>query len=150
MMTFTTVTPQDTEALGTKLGKLLFPGAFIAIYGDLGAGKTAFSRGIALALDIDDIASPTFTIVREHSGRIDLFHFDAYRLSCGDELYDIGFDDYLRRNGVVLMEWANNVADALPPNRLDITISGSGEDERNIIICPKGLDYEIITSKLEV
>lgn len=119
-------------ALASRIAASLEPGDFLAFYGDLGAGKTTFIRSLAAALDVKNISSPTFTIVQEHAGRFPFFHFDAYRLSDADELYAIGFDDYLRRRGIIAMEWCENVADALPSDRLDIHISGSGMDAREI------------------
>lgn len=135
----------DEQALisfGEKLGSKLFAGAFIALYGDLGAGKTTLTKGIAKALGIDDISSPTFLIVEEHDGRIPLFHFDAYRLSSSEELYDIGFDDYIERNGVIIMEWCENVVDALSKERLEIEIKGNGFAPREITIRAFGKPYE--------
>lgn len=140
----------DTERLGEKLSKLLFPGAFLALYGDLGAGKTAFTRALAKGLGISGVVSPTFTIVHEYeAGGLKLFHFDAYRLSGADELYNIGFDDYLSQNGVVAMEWCENVADALPEERLEIRISGSGGEKREIAFTPRGARHTAMTEELK-
>ena len=114
-MRYVTHAPEETEALGTKLALLLRPGDVIAFYGDLGAGKTAFTRGLAKGLGISDpVTSPTYTIVNEYlSGRMPLFHFDMYRLGSSDELFDIGWEDYLSRGGVCAVEWSENVEDAL-------------------------------------
>ena len=113
-MDFYTASPQETEELGRRMGAQLRPGAVIAYYGDLGAGKTAFTRGVARGLGIQDpITSPTYTIVNEYEGKIPLFHFDMYRLSCSDELFDIGWEDYLSRGGVIAVEWSERVEDAL-------------------------------------
>ena len=114
-MIFYSNSPQQTEEVGEKLAKALKPGAVIAYKGDLGAGKTAFTRGLARGLGADEqVTSPTYTIVNEYlSGRMPLFHFDMYRLSCSDDLFDIGWEDYLERNGVCAVEWSENVADAL-------------------------------------
>jgi len=128
--------------LGAELAKGLFPGAFIALFGGLGAGKTTLAKAIGRALGIEDIQSPTFTIVREHMGRLPLFHFDAYRLEDEDELYAMGYEDYLARNGVIIMEWCENVPCALPPERLDIRISGSGMEPRELHLRPRGSRYE--------
>ena len=102
MMQITTHSADETQALGQKLASRLAPGDVIAYFGDLGAGKTAFTRGLAQGLGITDpVTSPTYTIVNEYlSGRIPLFHFDMYRLSSSDELFDIGWEDYLSRGGV--------------------------------------------------
>ena len=115
MMQITTHSADETQALGQKLASRLAPGDVIAYFGDLGAGKTAFTRGLAQGLGITaPVTSPTYTIVNEYlSGRIPLFHFDMYRLSSSDELFDIGWEDYLSRGGVCAVEWSENVEDAL-------------------------------------
>ncbi|MEG1548198.1 MAG: tRNA (adenosine(37)-N6)-threonylcarbamoyltransferase complex ATPase subunit type 1 TsaE [Clostridia bacterium] len=138
----------ELEGIGSRLSAVLFPGAFIALFGGLGAGKTTFTRAVAQGLDIYDIQSPTFTIVREHEGKLVLFHFDAYRLADSDELFAIGFDDYLARNAVIILEWSENVTQALPHERLDIAISGSGSMPRNVEITAHGLIYEDILEVL--
>ena len=122
-MTVITKSPEQTELLGKKLAELLRPGDVIAYYGDLGAGKTAFTRGLAAGLGIREaVTSPTYTIVNEYlSGRMPLFHFDMYRLSSSEELFDIGWEDYLARGGVCAVEWSENVDDALT-DAISITI----------------------------
>lgn len=122
-MTVITKSPEQTELLGKKLAELLRPGDVIAYYGNLGAGKTAFTRGLAAGLGIREaVTSPTYTIVNEYlSGRMPLFHFDMYRLSSSEELFDIGWEDYLARGGVCAVEWSENVADALT-DAISITI----------------------------
>ena len=137
------------EALGHALGQRLFPGAFLAFFGDLGAGKTTLTRALAASLGIDGIASPTFTIVREHEGTLPLFHFDAYRLSDEDELFAIGFDDYFTRGGVIAMEWCENVPGALPNERLELHLKGSGAEHRTLRLEAKGAAYETILDALE-
>ena len=122
-MTVITKSPEQTELLGKKLAAFLRPGDVIAYYGELGAGKTAFTRGLAAGLGIREaVTSPTYTIVNEYlSGRMPLFHFDMYRLSSSEELFDIGWEDYLARGGVCAVEWSENVADALT-DAISITI----------------------------
>ena len=122
-MTVITKSPEQTELLGKKLAELLRPGDVIAYYGDVGAGKTAFTRGLAAGLGIREaVTSPTYTIVNEYlSGRMPLFHFDMYRLSSSEELFDIGWEDYLARGGVCAVEWSENVEDALT-DAISITI----------------------------
>ena len=114
-MQITTHSAAETQALGQRLATRLLPGDVIAYFGDLGAGKTALTRGIAQGLGVTDlVTSPTYTIVNEYlTGRIPLFHFDMYRLSSSDELFDIGWEDYLARGGVCAVEWSENVEDAL-------------------------------------
>ena len=135
-MEFYTASAQETEQLGQRLGQQLKPGAVIAYSGDLGAGKTAFTRGLARGLGIEDpITSPTYTIVNEYlTGRIPLFHFDMYRLSSSDELFDIGWEDYLSRGGVCAVEWSENVMDALPEDTVWVRIAREGDTGRNITI----------------
>ena len=114
-MQITTHSADETQALGQRLAKRLLPGDVIAYFGDLGAGKTALTRGIAQGLGVTDlVTSPTYTIVNEYlTGRIPLLHFDMYRLGSSDELFDIGWEDYLARGGVCAVEWSENVEDAL-------------------------------------
>ena len=114
-MQITTHSADETQALGQRLAKRLLPGDVIAYFGDLGVGKTALTRGIAQGLGVTDlVTSPTYTIVNEYlTGRIPLFHFDMYRLGSSDELFDIGWEDYLARGGVCAVEWSENVEDAL-------------------------------------
>ena len=129
--------PLETEELGRQLGQVLTPGAVIAYTGDLGAGKTAFTRGLANGLAIPErITSPTFTIVNEYEGgRLPLFHFDMYRLGSSDELFDIGWEDYLVRGGVCAVEWSENVDDVLDADTIRIDIRrGDSDDERRITI----------------
>ena len=137
MMQITTHSADETQALGQKLASRLASGDVIAYFGDLGAGKTAFTRGLAQGLGITDpVTSPTYTIVNEYlSGRIPLFHFDMYRLSSSDELFDIGWVDYLSRGGVCAVEWSENVEDALQ-DAIRVTIEKDADepDTRHITI----------------
>ena len=134
-MEFITNSPEQTEALGAALARLLKPGTVIAYRGDLGAGKTAFTRGLAAGLGCRElVTSPTYTIVNEYlGGRLPLFHFDMYRLTSSEDLFDIGWDDYLERGGVCAVEWSENVADALE-SPISVTIEKLGDSERKIII----------------
>ena len=134
-MEFITNCPEETEALGERLAKILTPGTILAYRGDLGAGKTAFTRGLARGLDCrEQVTSPTYTIVNEYlGGRLPLFHFDMYRLHSSDDLFDIGWDDYLDRNGICAVEWSENVADAME-DPITVTIEKIGENARRITI----------------
>ena len=134
-MDFITCYPQETENLGAALGKILKPGTILAYRGDLGAGKTAFTRGLARGLGYQDpVTSPTYTIVNEYlGGRLPLFHFDMYRLASSDDLWDIGWEDYLERGGICAVEWSENVDDAME-NAVYITIHKTGEETRRIEI----------------
>ena len=134
-MEYITNSPSETEAVGAALAKALKPGAIIAYRGDLGAGKTAFTRGLARGLGANEqVTSPTYTIVNEYlSGRCPLFHFDMYRLRSADELFDIGWEDYLDRGGVCAVEWSENVEDALE-DPIVVNIEKLGEDTRRITV----------------
>ena len=134
-MEFITNSPEETEVIGAKLAEKLTPGAVIAYRGDLGAGKTAFTRGLARGLgSAEQVTSPTYTIVNEYlTGRMPLFHFDMYRLRSADELFDIGWDDYLDRGGVCAVEWSENVEDALE-DPIIVNIEKLGEDSRRITV----------------
>ena len=136
-MVFETFSPEETENLGAALALRLYPGDVIAYFGDLGAGKTAFTRGVARGLGITEpVTSPTYTIVNEYlSGRMPLFHFDMYRLGSAEELFDIGWEDYLSRGGVCAVEWSENVEDALEDAiRVEIRTDLSQTNRRQIVI----------------
>ena len=134
-MEYITNSPAETERIGAALGRILPAGTIIAYRGDLGAGKTAFTRGLARGLGYaEPVTSPTYTIVNEYlGGRLPLFHFDMYRLGSSDDLWDIGWEDYLDRNGICAVEWSENVADAMEC-AICVTIEKLGEDTRRITI----------------
>ena len=129
------ITNNENETIheGKKLGQKLKPGSVVALYGELGAGKTAFTRGLAAGLGIGmSVSSPTFTIVNEYPGEIPLFHFDMYRLEDESELYDIGWDDYHDRGGVCVVEWSEKVPGAFSVDTIVVTIENLGNDSRRI------------------
>ena len=134
-MEFITHSPEETEKLGEALGKCLLPGTVIAYRGDLGAGKTAFTRGLAKGLGaLEAVTSPTYTVVNEYlSGRLPLLHFDMYRLANADALFDIGWEDYLERGGICAVEWSENVEEALE-DAVTVSIEKTGEESRRITI----------------
>ena len=134
-MEFLTNSPEETEKVGAALGRILTPGTILAYRGDLGAGKTAFTRGLAKGLGVKErVTSPTYTIVNEYlGGKMPLFHFDMYRLGSEDELFDIGWEDYLDRCGVCAVEWSENVWGAME-DAIIITITRLDEDTRKIEI----------------
>ena len=134
-MRFCTGSPEQTERLGKALAALLRAGDVIACRGDLAAGKTALTRGIAEGLGVSGpVTSPTYTIVNEyHDGRLPLFHFDMYRLASADDLYDIGWDDYLDRGGVCAVEWSERVASALPEGTITVDIARGEADHSRVI-----------------
>ena len=133
-MEYVTNSEEETEVLGARLAGQLEPGAVIAFTGGLGAGKTAFTRGLARGLGVGErITSPTFTIVNEYEGsRLPLFHFDMYRLSSAEELFDIGWDDYLARGGVCAVEWSERVAEALE-GAVSVQIRRGEADSQRVI-----------------
>ena len=134
-MEYITSSPEETENLGARLAEKLLPGTVIAFRGDLGAGKTAFTRGLARGLGCrEQVTSPTYTIVNEYlGGRLPLFHFDMYRLGSSEDLWDIGWEDYLERNGICTVEWSENVADAME-GAVTVSISKLDENSRRITI----------------
>jgi len=131
-----------TEQIGKQIGQTLKIGSCVAMFGDLGAGKTAMTRGIAAGMGITDtVSSPTYTIVNEYlSGEIPLIHIDAYRLKNADELFDLGFDEYLDRAAVVV-EWSENVLPAIPENAMKVTLERIDGDERDITVSGEGELY---------
>ena len=135
-MIFQTHSEQETEAAGERFAKTLPEGAVVALYGGLGAGKTAFVRGMARGLGLTDrVSSPTFTIVNEYlGGERPLFHFDMYRLGGPDELFGVGWDDYLARGGVIAVEWSENVEDAFEGGEIRVRLSRLGDTAREIEI----------------
>ncbi len=135
-MEYVTHSPEETRALGGRLANALRGGEVVAFTGDLGAGKTAFVSGMAEALGVEDrVTSPTFTIVNEYEGgRLPLFHFDMYRLGSADELFHIGWEDYLARNGVCAVEWSENVAEAIEPDAIRVSIRRGVEDDSRVIV----------------
>ena len=145
-MEIMTRSPDETEALGRRMGRLLEGGEMIALFGGLGMGKTAFVRGLAEGLGIDpnDVSSPTFAIVHEHEGRVTLYHFDMYRVESWDDLYTTGFFDYLGK-GVVVTEWSENIEGALPEDRINMEISAPGHDDTRLFRI-SGTDLPIMNS----
>ncbi len=134
-MEFITNSPEETEAIGQRLAAILTPGTVIAYRGDLGAGKTAFTRGLARGLGYTGpVTSPTYTVVNEYlSGKMPLFHFDMYRLANEDDLFDIGWEDYLDRGGVCAVEWSERVAGAMEAP-VWVTVEKLGGDSRRITV----------------
>ena len=136
-MEFVTHSREETEALGARLANALSEGRVVAFTGDLGAGKTAFVSGMARALGVEKrVTSPTFTIVNEYEGgRLPLFHFDMYRLDSADELFHVGWEDYLARGGVCAVEWSENVAEAIEDDAVRVSIvRGDGDNDRVITV----------------
>ncbi|ALC92551.1 ATP-binding protein [Bacillus sp. FJAT-18017] len=132
---------EETMSLSEKLAGYLQPGDVLTLEGDLGAGKTTFTKGLAKGLGIEKMVnSPTFTIIKEYSGRLPLYHMDVYRVT--DEYEDLGFDEYFEGEGVTVVEWAHLIGDQLPLDRLDIRISHEPDNKRKLLFNPKGSRYE--------
>lgn len=148
MKIFELKTPEETTEFGIKLGKILKEKDIICLTGDLGAGKTHLTKGIAIGLEIEeDITSPTFTIVHEYAGRLPLYHFDVYRICDSSEMYEIGFDDYLFGNGVSIIEWANLVEDLIPEEAIQIELKYK-EVGRELIMSGLGKRFEEIVEEV--
>ena len=133
MNSIVTDSEADTVQQGVLLGRLLQPGDFIALVGDLGAGKTQFAKGIALGVGVSShipITSPTYTLMNEYQGRVPLYHFDLYRLSTVDDIVELGFEEYFYNSGVSLVEWAERLGDNLPEELLTVELTVCGESCR--------------------
>ena len=142
-----------TEAFGRRLGRLLFPGAVLALVGRLGAGKTHLTRAVAEGLGIADsrvVSSPTFVLIQEYRARLPVYHFDAYRLRGEGEFFDLGVHEYLEGDGVCLIEWADRVPGCLPPEHLRIELTMTGETSRRATITGIGDRYEALVREVFV
>lgn len=152
MKEFKTFSQEETIEIGKALGRLLNTGDIVCINGDLGTGKTVFTNGIAKSLGIKEhITSPTFTIVNEYSGRVPFYHFDVYRISDSEEMFEIGFEEYLYGEGIVVIEWADIIKDILPEEVVQVTIKKNldlGIDARIIEIVFNGSKYRDYKSRL--
>lgn len=138
MKKYITDSPSATRAVAAEFAKTLSPGSVVCMYGDLGAGKTAFAQGMAEGLGIDEpVTSPTFTIINEYEGTLPLYHFDVYRIGDSAGMAETGFDEYIDGDGICVIEWAELIEDILPDDRINVTISRlpeRGDDAREIII----------------
>lgn len=139
---------EDTMNFASKLATFISPGDIITLEGDLGVGKTTFTKGLAIGLEIErNITSPTFTIIKEYNGIMPLYHMDAYRLEFSDE--DIGFDEYFYGQGVTVVEWAKFIEDFLPDKRLNISMEVKNESSRKIVCVADDTHYEAIIEQLK-
>lgn len=152
-MVFLSSSQSETEALGRKLGSLLSSGAFVALFGDLGGGKTCFVRGMVESVSPESahlVASPTFAIMNEYPGAIPVYHFDFYRLSCESDIAELGFEDYFNGTGICIVEWSERLEELLPPDYLQLRFEHAGENQRAISIQAVGHSMQKIVQQLEV
>ncbi|GEL76652.1 tRNA (adenosine(37)-N6)-threonylcarbamoyltransferase complex ATPase subunit type 1 TsaE [Tenuibacillus multivorans] len=148
MYTFKTNNENETQDLAETLASFLKPGDVLTLDGDLGAGKTTFAKGLARGLGVKrTVNSPTYTIIKEYRGRLPLYHMDVYRLEDSDE--DIGFDEYFNGIGVTVVEWSSFIEEFLPKERLEIEIKKIDDDERKLILTPKGERFQTICKELK-
>ncbi|WP_026582795.1 tRNA (adenosine(37)-N6)-threonylcarbamoyltransferase complex ATPase subunit type 1 TsaE [Bacillus sp. J33] len=139
--------PEDTMGFSKRLGSMLQPGDVLALEGDLGAGKTTFTKGLAQGLGImRNVNSPTFTIIKEYQGRMPLYHMDVYRVE--DSFEDLGFDEYFEGNGVTVVEWAHLIEDQLPEELLTIYLYLGENGSRRLVLEPKGKRYEELCKEI--
>lgn len=151
-MLFGSASPEDTEDIGAFLGSVVKKGTVICLIGDLGVGKTEFTKGLAKGLEVSDyVTSPTFIIVNEYKGRLPLYHFDVYRINNVDEMFEIGYEEYVYGDGVTVIEWADSIEEIIPDENITVTISKDmemGVDYRNIKIEAKGEKYDGILREM--
>ncbi len=146
-----TASPEETQAWGACLGRLLFPGAVIGLEGDLGAGKTCFAKGVAtgLGLDADEISSPTFTLIAEHArGRVPLYHIDLYRLE-GADVEEVGIEEYLFGQGAAVIEWFGFLPAGIVPEYLLVSLAVVNDEARVLILTPYGERYQRMVQELQ-
>jgi tRNA threonylcarbamoyladenosine biosynthesis protein TsaE len=135
----TTFGSGETRALGEALGRLLAAGDVVTLSGELGAGKTVFAQGLGIGLGVEEpVSSPTFALVHEYRGRLPVWHLDTYRVRSLDELADLSWDDLRAGRGVIIIEWPERIAGALPEERLDVALRDAGEERREIEFIPHG------------
>lgn len=134
MREYKTSSPEETEALGEKIASELTGGEILALFGGMGMGKTAFTRGVARGLGVSEgVSSPTFALVHEYKGRLPVYHFDMYRVTSWDDLASTGFFDDLNTDAVLVVEWSENIENALPPEATKIYLSRGGSDNERVI-----------------
>lgn len=140
MAVYISCSPEDTKRIASDLGKSLVPGDVVAMFGGMGMGKTAFTHGLALGMGIDDscVSSPTFALVHEYGNKNKLYHFDMYRIESWDDLYSTGFFDYIDANGILAVEWSENIINALPDDYIKVEFKKGDDDNQRIITIEKG------------
>jgi tRNA threonylcarbamoyladenosine biosynthesis protein TsaE len=141
---------QDTEKIGKIISRCLEKGTVLCLDGDLGAGKTAITQFIAKEFGVKEyITSPTFNIIKEYEGRLPFYHMDVYRIESEDDMYDLGYDEYIYSEGVTVIEWSENIKGILPDERIDIKIDRIDDNKRIMTIEGSGVVYEKITEELK-
>lgn len=151
MVTVHTHSSAETIELGARLGRLLLPGDFIALEGELGAGKTQFAKGVAEGLQVDPgtpVTSPTYTILNIYQGRLPLYHFDLYRLQGADEIEELGFDEYFAGDGACLVEWPERLGEETPAQVLTVSLAHAGAEERSVSFSAAGARGDALLKEL--
>ena len=152
-MELRTFKPEETAEIGRRLGQACHGGEVLALTGELGAGKTLFIKGLAMGLEVtdpDEVVSPSFIILREHKGRVPLYHLDFYRLENPRELTELGIEEYFYGTGVCAVEWADKFPEILPEARLEILIEIEGEETRRLTFTPRGRNYETLLAQVGI
>jgi tRNA threonylcarbamoyladenosine biosynthesis protein TsaE len=147
----TTGSPDETEQLGAVIGSLLRPGSFLALRGDLGGGKTCLTRGVVASLAPQSsglVASPTYAIMNSYPGSTPVYHFDFYRLTCEDDIAELGFEEYFYGDGVCVVEWSERLAELLPSDVLTLLFEYAGDDRRTITITSSGQKSDAVLEQL--
>lgn len=150
-LTFISHSPFETENLGNKLGSILGKGSFVALHGELGSGKTCFTRGLVSAAAPESlhlVASPTFAIMNTYPGHTPVYHFDFYRLSGEDDIYELGFEEYLQGDGICVAEWSERLGNLLPGESINIYIEHTGEDVRQLTLKAVGAGANELLERL--
>lgn len=141
---------KETEAIGEIIAGILEKGTIICLDGDLGAGKTTLTQFIAKKFGVDEyVTSPTFTIIKEYEGNLPFYHMDVYRIESEEDMYDLGFEEYIYSDGITIIEWANNIINMLPNNRINIYIQRNDGDIRILNITGEGIAYDKLTKELK-
>lgn len=149
-LALTSSSPRETEELGQQLGSILTRGAFIALHGELGSGKTCFTRGVVATAAPGSahlVASPTFAIMNEYPGAIPVYHFDFYRLSSSHEIAELGFEEYLQDDGICIAEWSERLGELLPQDHLSVTFEHTSEDQRQITFEATGSETDVLLAR---
>jgi tRNA threonylcarbamoyladenosine biosynthesis protein TsaE len=141
---------EETESIGRVIAHILEMGTVVCLDGDLGAGKTTLTQFIARNFGVNEyVTSPTFTIIKEYEGKLPFYHMDVYRIESEEDMYDLGFEEYIYSEGVTIIEWSNNIINMLPENRINIYMQRDHGDARILNITGKGQDYDRLAEELK-